>query len=281
MFLLIMLLLVGAIAAITVGLEPLVMKRFKEWQVKKEARIEKQLDRMHEFSKTKYYSQLYIVFPLVFIIAGIVIFKSLLAAVIGGVVGLLVPNLILGQRERMRKSKFQTQLTDAVNLISSCLRSGLSLVQAFDVLVEDMPAPISQEFGEVTKEIRIGRTIEEALRNLCARMPSEDLELFSNSIIIGRETGGDLPKVFSRLVTTFRDRQKLKETIKTLTMQGKIQGVVMSFIPIFFAFFIYINNKNHFDIMLQSQIGRFLLILAVVLQVFGMVLIKKFSQIRI
>lgn len=281
MLLLIMLILLAAIAATTVGLEPLVTKKFKEWQLKKEARMEKQLDRMHEFSRARYYSQLYVIFPLVFAIAGMIIFKSPLAAIIGGVAGLLAPNLILGQRERMRRGKFQVQLTDAVNLISSCLRSGLSLVQAFDVLVEDMPAPISQEFGEVTKEVRIGRSVEEALRSLCARMPSEDLDLFANSIIIGRETGGDLPKVFSRLVATFRDRLKLRETIKTLTMQGRIQGVVMSFIPIFFAVFIYMNNKNHFDIMLQTQTGRFLLILAVVLQVFGMVLIHRFSQIKV
>ena len=96
-------------------------------------------------------------------------------------------------------------------------------------------------------------------------MGIEELNLVVSSILVARETGGDLTKVFSRLVTTIRDNRKLKDNIKTLTLQGRLQAVIMSFLPFLFVAWVLTVDKNHFDIMLQSDIGRFLLILAVIL----------------
>jgi tight adherence protein B len=112
-------------------------------------------------------------------------------------------------------------------------------------------------------------------------MRIEELELMINSILVARTTGGDLPKVFSRLAITIRDKHKLKEKIKTLTLQGRLQGVIMSVLPIFFAWWVLTFNREHFDIMFQTQQGRILLFLAIILQIVGMFLIHKFSIIRI
>ncbi|MFZ2357386.1 MAG: type II secretion system F family protein, partial [Candidatus Omnitrophota bacterium] len=133
----------------------------------------------------------------------------------------------------------------------------------------------------VIRENKMGISLEESLRRLDKRMRMEELSLVINSILVARETGGDLTKVFSRLSTTIRDNRKLKENIKTLTMQGKLQGLVMSVLPILFVLWVLSVNKHHFDGMMQSDFGRFLLILAVVLQAVGMFLIRKFSEIKI
>jgi tight adherence protein B len=180
-----------------------------------------------------------------------------------------------------RKAKFSYQLLDAINLLSSSLKGGLSLLQALEVVVEEMPPPISQELGLVVRENKMGITLEESLNRLYKRLQIEDLRLVINSVLVARETGGDLTKVFSRLSVTIRDNRKLQENIKTLTLQGKMQAAIMSFLPFLFVGWVITVNKNHFDVMLKSDMGRMLLILAVVLQLGGMFLIKKFSVIKI
>ena len=102
-----------------------------------------------------------------------------------------------------------------------------------------------------------------------------------NSILVARETGGDLTKVFSRLSVTIRDNRKLKDSVKTLTLQGRLQGMIMSVLPILFISWVLTFNRQHFDIMLNSQIGRMLLFAALFLQVAGMILIRKFSTIKV
>ena len=86
--------------------------------------------------------------------------------------------------------------------------------------------------------------------------------------------------VLSRLTDTIRDNLKLKEKIATLTLQGRMQGIIMMILPIGFAYFVYKQNPGHFDVMIQTELGRKLLALAVCLQIVGMILIKKISTMR-
>ena len=154
-------------------------------------------------------------------------------------------------------------------------------MQALEVVVEEVPAPMSQEIGLVIRENRMGVSLEESLRRLDKRMDMEELRLVISSILVARETGGDLTKVLSRLSTTIRDNRKLKENIKTLTLQGRMQGLIMSGLPFVFVWWVVAFNKQHFDIMFQTQTGRQLIFVAVILQIVGMAFIKKFSTIKV
>jgi tight adherence protein B len=213
--------------------------------------------------------------------SGMFVLKSLLGAVVGFFLGLFIPHVVVRIMETRRKNKFASQLVDGIMVLSSSLKAGLSLLQSLEVLVEEMPPPISQELGLVVRENKMGVVLEDSLKSLNKRMGIEELELLVNALLVARETGGDLIKVFSRLTITIRDRQKLREKIKTLTLQGRLQGILMSALPFVFVAYVTTVNRSHFDIMLQTDNGRFLLILAVVLQAIGMFLIRKFSRIKI
>jgi tight adherence protein B len=226
-------------------------------------------------------TNLYFVLPPLFAILGAVVFKSFIFFVLGAGFGLFVPNLMVQMQERNRRNKFNNQILDSIMILSSSLKGGLSLLQSLEVLVEEMPAPMSQEMGLVVRENKMGVSLEESLKHLMERMKMEELGLVVNSILVARETGGDLTKVLSRLSTTIRDNRKLKDSIKTLTMQGRMQGIIMSFLPFMFIWWVLSFNKGHFDIMLKNELGRMLLFIAAILQVIGMVLIKKFSTINV
>jgi len=211
---------------------------------------------------------------------GFVIFKFI-GLIIGLILGVLFPVMVVKITISKRRMQFDHQLIDTLMIISSSLKGGFSLVQSFEVIMEDMPPPTSDEFSIVVRETKVGVSLEEALIKLNKRIPSEDMNLVISSILVARETGGDLTKVFSRLIQTIRDRMEIKDMANTLTLQGRIQGIIMSIIPIVFVMFVLKFNPHHFDSMMHDNVGRGLLITAVVLQICAFFFIKKFSTVKV
>ncbi len=218
-----------------------------------------------------------------FVCAGVVFLfiPNIVGIVIGFIVGLALPAMIMNIVRQNRIKQFQGQLIDTLMILSSSLKGGLSFIQAVEVVCEEMPPPISQEFGLVLKENKLGVTLDESLMALRERMPLEEVNLLVSSILVAKVTGGELTHVLSRLVETIRNNIKLKEKINTLTLQGKLQGIIMAFLPMAFALFIYKQDPHHFDIMLDNQLGKTLLVIAVIGQLVGMYLIKRISTLRI
>ena len=218
--------------------------------------------------------------PILLGIGGYILF-ALPGAVIGIVVGFLMPMVFVNAAKQGRIKKFQGQLVDTLMIFSSSLKGGLSFVQALEIVCEEMPAPANQEFGLILKENKLGVSLEDSLQSLRRRMPIEEVSLIVSSILVAKETGGELTRVFSRLVDTIRDKIKLKEKIETLTLQGKLQGYIMSTLPFIFTIFVYKQNPEHFLVFRDTQTGKMMLVMAIVLQIVGMVLIKVFGKLKI
>lgn len=270
-----------SVCLIAYQLIPSLINKLHRVQAKKVSQAEKQLEEMFVPVRREKLFLYFTLSPL--ILGGLALFLSnqTVLVLIAGAFGFILPAFIIRLMERQRKQKFLSQLVDGLMIISSSLKGGLSLLQAIEVLVEEMPAPISQEFGLILRENKIGVTLEDSLKRLNERLKLEELGLLINSVLVARETGGDLTKVFSRLSTTLRDNYKLKENIRTLTLQGRLQGMIMSMLPFIFIWWVLTFNRQHFDIMLNTEQGRVLLLIAGVLQVVGILLIRKFSTIRI
>ncbi|MCF7888187.1 MAG: type II secretion system F family protein, partial [Candidatus Omnitrophica bacterium] len=160
------------------------------------------------------------------------------------------------------------------------LRGGLSLVQAAEAVTEDMDKPASDEFSLMVREIRMGVSLEDALKRLTERMPSEEIDLIVSAILVSRETGGDLIKTFNNLVTTMRDKARVKEMISTLTLQAKIQGFIMFILPFAFIGVVLKSNPQHFEPFFQTDLGRILLFAAAVVELIAMFFIYLFSKIE-
>lgn len=277
----IMLLSGGSAGMISYNLfPPLADKLFLSQEKRAKADTERMKD-MFLIVKPHKLILIYIFLPVVLGLIGFMFLGNLLAAFIGIVAGLLLPNIVLKQLDANRKNKFNNQLIDALLLMSSSLKGGLSLVQTIDSVVVEMPAPISEEFSTVLNENKMGIALDESLAGLNKRMDSSELNLVVTAIILARETGGNLPEVFSSLVKSMREKKKISENVTTLTLQGRIQGTIMSILPIGFAAFVLSVNKEFFDVMLSTEIGKMLLVACVVLEVVGIFLIRKISRVNI
>lgn len=205
---------------------------------------------------------------------------NLFGILFGLVAGLLFPSLYIQALARRTRDKFNDQLVDALMIMSSSFRGGLSLVQALEAVIDEMPDPINKEFGIVLGENKMGVSLEEALNHLYSRMSLSAVQQMITAILLARETGGNLPVIFTRIVTNIRETKKIQQNLTTLTIQGKIQGIVMSLLPIGFAFVVYSTNKQIFDHMLRSDVGRAMLMYAVISEAIGAFLIWKISTFK-
>lgn len=205
---------------------------------------------------------------------------QLFGALLGAIGGLLFPGIYIQFLSKKNNEKFQTQLIDALMIMSSSFRGGLSLVQALEAVVDEMDAPITLEFATVLSENKMGVSLDEALNHLYNRMPSSALQQMITAILLARETGGNLPIIFNRIVTNIREKKKVQSNLDTLTVQGKLQGVVMSLLPLGFAFIVYQANKAMFEHMFKSPTGRGMLMYALFSEIIGAYMILKISTFK-
>jgi tight adherence protein B len=205
---------------------------------------------------------------------------NLFGIIFGLAAGFFFPSIYIQSLAGRTRDKFNGQLIDALMIMSSSFRGGLSLVQALEAVIDEMPDPINKEFGIVLGENKMGVSLEEAFNHLYSRMPLPAVQQMITSILLARETGGNLPVIFTRIVTNIRETKKIQQNLASLTIQGKLQGVVMSLLPIGFAFVVYSTNKQIFDHMLHSDVGRAMLLYAVVSEAIGAFLFWKISTFK-
>lgn len=135
--------------------------------------------------------------------------------------------------DERRRVKFNSQLPEALATMCNALRAGFSIAQAFDSVVEQGDKPMSEEFAILQQQLRVGMSFEDALESMCVRVGSEDLSLVTTAIIISRKTGGNVTEIFDKISETIRNRMRIERKVRTLTAQGRLQGIVVSALPLF------------------------------------------------
>ncbi|MEX2287234.1 MAG: type II secretion system F family protein [Planctomycetaceae bacterium] len=193
----------------------------------------------------------------------------------------LVPLIWLLFRRRKRFKSFAKQLPDALELIGRALRSGHSLASGLHVVVEEMPVPISSEFGMAYEEQNLGIPLEQALKNMLKRMPNMDLKFFVTAVAIQRQAGGDMAEILDKISYIIRERFKILGQVQALTGEGRISGVVLMALPIALFFAVYYLNPDYVMLLFTEELGRKMIAVAAVLQVLGAITIKKIVNIKI
>lgn len=218
------------------------------------------------------------------IITGSVILSQLLASLlikgIGGyllVAGIfaLLPFLVLKTMQQKRREAFDAQIVDALMMISSSLRSGFSFLRAIQMVSQELPPPISQEFQRIINEVNVGRSMEDALRAAVTRVKSYDFDLVVTAVLIQLQVGGNLADILDTIAGTIRERTRINGEVKALTAEGRISGVVLVMMPVAMAGILLVINPPYIKTLITEPIGPYLICTAVILQVIGGIIIKK------
>jgi len=222
-----------------------------------------------------------IVITIIFILLGLIVTRNPLYLILFGAVGFLIPKFLIWQAKKRRLEKFAVQLVDSLMVLSNSLRSGMNLVQAIEVLETEQEPPISQEFGLVLREVRLGVSVMDALKNLAGRMPNDDLQLMVASMNIVLGMGGNLTEIFDSMANIIRERSKIELKTKSLTSQGKLQGLVVGMLPTGLGCLMFFMDPSMMKYMLTSILGNLAIAAMFILQIVGYILIRKITTIEI
>ncbi len=196
-------------------------------------------------------------------------------------IGFKAPRWIIDFLVERRIKAYSLQMVDALQLLANGIRAGLSVPQAIGMIVDEMPAPISQEFNVLLQQNRIGMPLEECFENLAKRVPLEDNDMFVSSINILRETGGNLAETFDTIVEVIRERVRLQQKVDTFTAQGMFQGMTIGAMPYMLGFVYFLQDPNSMTPLFTTPIGLIMLFMAVGLDIAGIYVIMKIVKIKI
>jgi tight adherence protein B len=207
--------------------------------------------------------------------------RGLAAGAITGALGWNIPSVALGIMRQRRLLLFNVQLVDSLVSMSNALKAGFSIQQAVELVVREGQNPIAQEFGVFLHQTRVGMRMEDAFESLQTRVGSDDLTLMIASIEIARQTGGNLTEVFEKIAHTIRERMRIERRIRTLTAQGRLQGIVVGVMPLVLGFLLFMFDRGMMLMFLQSPVGTIILIAVAILEVIGALVIRKIIHIDV
>ncbi|MBT2639971.1 MULTISPECIES: type II secretion system F family protein [unclassified Bacillus (in: firmicutes)] len=206
---------------------------------------------------------------------------NILLMVVGFFIGFLLPGWYVKKKIKERIVKFNEGLPDMISTIVGSLRAGFSFQQALKTVIEEAGSPIKEEMDSVIKEMQYGASLEDSLNELKERMPSEDLDLMIQAILIQRQVGGNLATVLDKIVQTIRERTKIHRQISSLTAQGRLSGIVIGLLPIILAFVLYLIEPEYIGTLFRHPIGIALTVAGIFSGIIGFVLIRKITAVEV
>lgn len=212
--------------------------------------------------------------------AGLV-FGHFLLIIPGAAVGYFIPRIWLEGKRKNRIKVFNDALPDMIITIIGSLKAGYSFVQAMKTVSEESESPVKDEVITFLKEMSYGVTMEEALTNLKMRMPSNDLDLMIQTILIQRQVGGNLSLILEVIVKTIRERNEIDRHVRSLTAQGKLSGKVVGLLPVFIFTLLLFINPEYMAPFSESIIGKVILAFAAVMELIGFAVMNKLAKIEV
>jgi tight adherence protein B len=192
-----------------------------------------------------------------------------------------MPYLYVAYRKHQRMKAFAQEFPDALDLLVSALRAGLSFSAAMQIVAEESPEPVRGEFAITVEEQALGIDFRESLINLTRRVDSLDLRFFVTAIVLQRETGGNLAEILENTSKLIRDRFRILGDIATFTAQGRLTGGILLCLPISIGVFMFIMTPEYFRPMITSDAGRAALWFAGFMQLTGALIIRKIVNIKV
>ena len=243
------------------------------------------LSRMIEQSGTESTLGVFILLSIVLASGGFVIglwvaSNALLSLIIAFFLGVF-PFLYVYLKKKRRMEKFQRQLPDALDLIARALKAGHAFTSGLKMVGDELEEPVGTEFEKTLHEINFGSGIPEALKNLTQRVDCPDLRFFINSVIIQRETGGNLAEILAKIAYLIRERFKLQNRVQVLSAEGKLSAIILIAIPFVIALALSVLNPVYINTLFIDPVGKALVAFALLMMVLGIIVMKRMIKIRV
>jgi tight adherence protein B len=199
---------------------------------------------------------------------------------LGAITGLL-PWVYVQRATHKRKTAIEEQLPEALDLMARAMLAGHAFPSALKMVGDEMPEPVSGEFRIVFDEINYGISVADALNNLAARVPSTDVSYFVISVLIQRETGGNLAELLGNLSRLIRERLKLLGTVRVLSAEGRLSAQILTVLPFAVALVVNVINPKFMRVLWQDPVGLRMIAIALSMVAFGIFWMWRVIKIRV
>jgi tight adherence protein B len=205
-----------------------------------------------------------------------------LIGMVAAIPAALLPYILLRWQASSRTRRLVEQLPDSLELMARSLQAGMGLNDAFKLVAEEMPMPIAGEFGRVFEEVRFGRDLREAFEKMLSRNPGVfDLRLFVSSVLLQRETGGNLIEILTNIANTIRSRFVFEAKVKAMTSEAKFTAILLSCLPLFVITVLSIMNPDYIAPLFDDILGNGILVLAMCMYSFGGWMMYEISNVDV
>lgn len=237
------------------------------------------LKRLKEQANAQYSVGFFLLFSLMLAVVGGILASVFGAGIPGSVfmigAGACVPWVFLMIKKRKRMERFRHQLPEAMELIARSLKAGHAFTSGLKLAADQMEDPISIEFSATIHEINFGVNVSDALRHMAERVECADLQIFVVSVIMQRETGGNLAEIMESNARIIRERFKFQNDVRTLSAEGRLSAIALFILPIIIFLVISLANPSYMEPLLTTPLGQNLLWAAGIMMVIGMIVVKR------
>lgn len=206
------------------------------------------------------------------------------SAALAVIVALLLavsPGVVFRCLRARRRARIEQQLPDALQMLAGTARAGLSLPAALRQVSAELTPPLAQELMLLQHEQRLGVSLDDALENLALRVPAPPVKLMVSAMRIASETGGGLAETLERTATTLRSQHAMELKIRALTAQGTLQAWVVGLLPVFLLWVLARMEPDAMAMLWTTRVGLGVLAVVLVMEVVGVVLIRRIVAIDI
>jgi tight adherence protein B len=218
------------------------------------------------------------------VVAGLACFVALrlpLLAVVAFLLGSAAPYGVLNLQRSSRLKAFNDQLPEALDLMTRALRAGHALGSAIELIGQESPTPLGPEFASLFQQQKLGVRLREAMLEMGARIPSNDLHFVITAILVQRETGGDVTEILERTTHVIRERARIEAEVRTRTAQGKLTGWILGLLPVVMLVLINLLSPGYSSVLFHDPTGQKLLYAGAGCIVVGGLIIRKIVDVKV
>jgi tight adherence protein B len=214
-------------------------------------------------------------------VLGAFLLGNIFVALLFAVAGSLIPYAWLLRARSQRQKRMAEQLADVLSILASSLRAGHSFLQALDQVANEIKDPSAAEFHRVVSEIRLGRSVDDAMLEMADRIGSEDMRWAVMAVNIQRQVGGNLAEVLDIVANTVRERAYIHRQVRVLSAEGRISIGILAVLPVGIFFYLMLVNPEYVSTLFTHPIGRIMLLAGAALMAAGIYVMTRIVKIDV
>ena len=193
--------------------------------------------------------------------------------------GFFIVDIYLKISYKKRMKQIEHDLLSAIIIMNNAFKSGMNVMQAVDIVKNELTGPIQDEFKKISMDITYGLSLEVVFDRFYKRVGIEDAKYITTSLSLINKTGGNIVKVFNAIEKNFYDKKKINDEMASLTSSSKFMFKLLIILPLLLIIVIYMLNPNYFMSLFTTFLGRIILLLIIILFTLYIIVVKNIMKV--